>query len=255
VAPPPHFLIIGAQRCGTHSLRRWLGESSAVELPPAKEIHFFDLKFERGLDWYRSRFPERRGAITGEASPYYVFHPLAPRRIGELLPDVQLIVLLRDPVERAVSHYHHSVAKGFEPLELSEALDREPERLAGEADRIVAEPAYRSAPHRNFSYQARGLYADQLERWRSLFPADQLLAVHSERLFARPREQTGRVCEFLGIPPIELADAPAYGGRNYAPAPPQVEKRLRDRFAAPNERLYELVGDDFGWNRQPEPGL
>lgn len=247
MAPPPHFLIIGAQRCGTHSLRRWLGESSEVELPRAKEIHFFDLKFERGLDWYRSRFPARRDAITGEASPYYVFHPLAPRRVSELLPGVRLILLLRDPVDRAVSHYHHSVAKGLEPLELHEALDREPERLAGEVERIATEPAYKSASHRNFSYQARGLYADQLEVWHSFFPTEQLLVVNSERLFARPGDEMRRVCRFLGITAIEVDDARAHGRRDYAPTPPEVEERLRDRFAAPNDRLYQLIGEDYGW--------
>lgn len=258
----PDFLIIGAQKCGTSSLFRYLGESPHVELPTAKEVHFFDRQFERGPDWYRSQFPEpgsaralrRRRRITGEASPYYLFHPLAARRVREVLPEVRLLALLRNPVHRAVSHYYHELGNGFEELPLPVALDREQERLAGEAERIAADPGYEGFNHRHFSYQARGIYADQLAVWRSLFPDDQLLVINSDRLFESPREEMERVYEFLGLPGKPPRDLGAYNRRDYPSMPDEVEARLTAHFSDPNARLYELTGSDFGWPAHRDGG-
>lgn len=251
----PDFLIIGAQKCGTSSLFRWLGESPHVALSSRKEVHFFDLQFHEGVDWYRSYFPPSgaRGEgggqrpPVGESSPYYLFHPLAARRVREVLPDVRLIVLVRNPVHRAVSHYYHEVGNGFETLPLPAALDQEEERLAGEAERIAAEPGYVSFNHRHFSYQARGLYVDQLEAWSSLFPRDRVLVVSSERLFERPREEVGRIFDFIGAPGSPPEHYEAYNQRDYPSIPPDIEERLTARFADHNARLYRFVGEDFGW--------
>lgn len=246
----PDYLIIGAQKCGTSSLFRYLGESPHVELPTEKEIHFFDNKFDRGLDWYRAHFPKPKGGrrrMTGEASPYYLFHPLAPRRIREALPDVRLLALVRNPVHRAVSHYYHELGNGFEDLPLAAALDREEERLAGEAERIEAEPGYSSFNHRHFSYKARGVYVDQLTLWRSIFPEEQLLVINSDSLFERTDVEMRRVYEFLGLPGRPPRELGAYNRRDYPQIAADVEARLADHFAPHNARLYELLGEDLGW--------
>ena len=140
----PDFLIIGAQRCGTTSLYRYLCAHPSVQ--PAvlnKGIHYFDTNHEQGTAWYRSHFPSepykaylrrRRGVervLTGEGSPYYFFHPLAPGWIAEELPEARFVVMLRDPVGRAYSQYQHEVARGFEALAFEEALEEEEERLGG----------------------------------------------------------------------------------------------------------------------------
>lgn len=251
----PDFLIIGAQKCGTSSLFRWLGQSPHVTLSSRKEVHFFDLQFDEGVDWYRSYFPpparrsDGRGqrAPVGESSPYYLFHPLAAQRVRDVLPDVRLIVLVRDPVHRAVSHYYHEVGNGFETLPLPAALDREEERLAGEAERIVAEPGYTSFNHRHFSYKARGAYVDQLEAWSALFPRERFLVVGSERLFERPREEMERIFGFLEAPGPPPESFEAYNQRDYPAIPTEVEERLTAHFADHNARLYRFVGEDFGW--------
>jgi hypothetical protein len=247
----PNFIIVGAQKGGTSSLYRWLGEAASIEVPSKKELHFFDDNFHRGADWYRSFFGGRDGpsdgAITGEASPYYLFHPLVPRRVKETLPQVKLIAVLRDPVQRAVSHYYHELGNGVESLPLEAALDREPERLAGEAERMVAEPGYVSFNHRHFSYQARGVYADQLRAWREHFPPDQMLVVQSERLFDDTHAEMARVLDFLGVAPEPPTSLPPWNQRSYPAIPPAIEARLADRFAPDNQRLYELIGEDFGW--------
>jgi hypothetical protein len=248
----PDFLIIGGQKCGSTSLFRNLAESPEV-LPARKEIHFFDVQFDRGVDWYRThfRFEGADGAaggrtITGEASPYYLFHPLAPQRARAVAPDARLIALLRNPVRRAVSHYYHEVGNGVEELPLAQALEREPERLAGEAERIAAEPGYSSFAHRHFSYQARGDYLVQLEAWLAAFPREQLLVLNSERLFGAPDEEMRRVYDFL-----DLAGEPrgfdAWNQRGYPAPEPEVVDRLTAHFAKRNERLYEFLGEDFGW--------
>lgn len=247
----PDFLIIGAQKSGTSSLYRWLGEAASIEVPSKKELHFFDLNYSEGLDWYRDCFAGRDGpspgSVTGEASPYYIFHPLVPRRVRETIPDVRLIAVLRDPAQRAVSHYYHEVGNGVENLPLEAALDQEPERLAGEVERMLADPGYESYNHRHFSYQARGVYADQLESWLEEFPAEQLLVVKSERLFEDPAAELGRVQAFLEVPAEPPGDPPPWNQRSYPSVAPQTERRLAERFAPENERLYELIGEDLGW--------
>src|SRR5262249_6009960 len=180
----PSFLIVGAQRCGTTSLSRQLDEHPAVfGAVLHEEVHFFDVSYRRGLSWYGCHFPllaaarraTRRADVTPvsfESSPYYMFHPWAPERIARDLPGVRLLVLLRDPVERAYSGHAHEVAHGFETESFEAALEAEPARLAGQAERIVAEPGYFSYSHQHHSYIAPGEYVDHLHHLERHFRPD-----------------------------------------------------------------------------------
>jgi Sulfotransferase domain len=268
--PMPDYLIIGAQRSGTTSLDSYLRRHPAVvPAPLTKEVHYFDRNFHLGEGWYRAHFPTRAALqrrqrraglphlpLTGEATPYYVFHPHAPQRIARLLPHAKLIVLLRDPVARAWSHYHHEVALGFEPLSFEEAIDAEDDRLGGEHERMLANPGYSSFVHRHHSYLARGRYVEQLPAWQELFPPEQLLVVQSELLFADPDGQFARVQRFLGLPVVSLPDYPRRGqhrqgreGSRTRWGPKEAtRRRLADYFAPHNKALYELLDTDFGWN-------
>ncbi len=175
----PDMIIIGAMKCGTTSLFRYLAEHPDFFPPMTKEIHFFDSKYDQGLDWYRRRFPTKikrltcrlrgRRIITGEASPYYMFHPHAMRRIASILPTVKLIVLLRNPVDRAYSHYHYEVKHGREQLTFEEAIDAEPGRLAGELDKMLQDEGYFSVHYGRHAYLRRGIYVEQLKACRALF--------------------------------------------------------------------------------------
>jgi hypothetical protein len=258
--PLPDFLILGAQKAGTTALYAYLRAHPALTGPAWKEVSFFDRHFWRGEAWYRGNFPNkvylrairaRAGVdpIVGEASPSYVFHPLAPERAAELVPDTRLIVLVRNPVDRALSHYHHEVALGREPLPFEQALDDEETRMAGELERM-RDPRYFSHSWWNFTYQARGRYAEQLQRWLELFPHEQLLVIPSEDLLQRPRETYAHVLNFLGAPPHELAEYPRIFERDYPAMDPATRDRLRDHFAKPNRRLYELLGRDLGWEQR-----
>jgi Sulfotransferase domain len=256
----PDYLIIGAQRAGTTSLHRYLVQHPAVRTTlRTKGVHFFDTGYGRGMSWYASRFPTRLTARyltrrhgleprTGEASPYYLFHPHVPLRVAEQLPRVKLIALLRDPVSRAYSHYQHEVARGFETLSFEEAIEAEPARLAGETRRLLAEPLYNSFAHQHHSYLARGRYHEQLARWRSRFDDAQLLVLSSERFFAEPERTFRQVLDFLELPAFTPAAFEVHNAHDYRRMGDQVHGRLVEHFHEPNRRLYESLGDDLGWS-------
>lgn len=260
--PLPDWLMIGGQRCGTTSLHQYLVRHPGVGSAFRKEVSFFDANWPRGPRWYRAHFPttlsrswtERRhgyGMVVGEATPYYLFHPAVPARARSLVPDARLIVLLRDPVERAWSAYQLQRAIGTEPLEFEQALAQEDERLRGEEDRLLADPGYRSAAHRHFSYQARGMYADQLERWLEHFPREQLLIADSRELFSDPAGMVARTFAFLGLPDRPASSYPiAQNATRSGGMSEQARALLEERFHEPNRRLFALLGTDYGWNRE-----
>jgi hypothetical protein len=246
--PLPTALIIGAQKAGTTALYAWLRRHPLVAGPSWKEVNYFDRRYAKGERWYRGNFPRARAAsIVLEASTGYVFHPLAPERARALIPAARLIALVRDPVSRAYSHYQHEVALGREPLSFEEAIDREEERMEGELDRMLADPAYFSHAWWNYTYLARGHYAEQLERWLAVFPDEQLLVVPTGDLGESPRETYARVLAHLGAPAHDLGDYPRVFARDYAELSAETRSRLGEYFAEPNRRLYELLGRDLGW--------
>ena len=246
----PDFLVVGSKRAGTTSVYHYIiGHPAVAPCLTSKGTHFFDVNFHRGTSWFRSGFPRpsAQWQVTGEASPYYMFHPLAPERIAAVLPDVKLIVVLRDPVARTWSHYHCEVRNGVEPLAFEEALEREEERLAGEAERMRREPGYESFALRHYSYLARGRYAEQLETLLRLFPAEQVLVLQSERLLADPHAELAKAWDFLGLPPVHLERLQPMHAGTYGPLAEDTVTRLREYFAPHNERLYALPGIDFRW--------
>src|SRR5204863_1938530 len=171
----PDFLLIGGQRCGSTSLYTTLCGHPQVLAGAHKEPHFFDNHHLRGEHFYRRLFPLRahlraRRAITGEATTHYLSHPAVPERVAAMLPDVRLIAILRDPVERAYSHYQLAHRNGRELLSFEEALAAEDERLAGEEERLLADPTYRGEVYSVQCYRTRGLYLRQLEWWWQQVP-------------------------------------------------------------------------------------
>jgi sulfotransferase family protein len=250
VRPLPDFLVLGAQKAGTTALYEYLRRHPQITGPSWKEVSFFDRHWARGESWYRGNFPNlarTRGKLVGEASPSYVFHALTPRRVQEVVPQARLIVLVRNPVDRALSQYNHEVALGREPLPFEEALDAEEERLRGEDERMAADPRYFSREWWSHTYKARGRYAEQLERWLAVFPREQLLVLPSDDLGSDPARAHAQVLEFLGASPQRLDSYPRVYGREYEPMRPETRERLAAEFEAPNRRLYELLGRDLGW--------
>lgn len=199
----PDFLIIGAQRSGTTSLFHYLGHHPRVKLPIIKEIHYFDLQFYRSTNWYFAHFPQSHKSqftITGEASPYYLFHTDVPYRVAELLPNVRLIILLRDPVARAYSHYTHNCHLGLESRGLDEAINADMNAILMGKSISLATPY----SHRHHTYVARGVYIEQLKRWYQYFSKDQILCLNSTNLFQSSPQTLHRVIEFLHLDATEL---------------------------------------------------
>ncbi|MEM1041843.1 MAG: sulfotransferase [Bacteroidota bacterium] len=255
----PDFIIIGAQKAGTSSLHYYLSQHPQVIASSVKEVHYFDNHFEEGLLWYKAHFPLRsrvrrrerelgKPVLVGEASPYYLFHPHAPRRIREALPEAKLIAFLRDPVKRAYSHYQMGVRRNKESLSFEEAVERERERLPGETVKMLADEHYRSEFHQVYSYVERGIYVDQLEVYAELFGRDQLLVMPSEALFADTQATVDAVTDFLGLERAPLTDVePKWVGTYKKKAALPLEDELRAFYAPHNQRLYEFLGRTFDW--------
>jgi Sulfotransferase domain len=254
----PDFFVLSGGRCGSTSLFAILCAHPQVMAPSHKEVHFFDRNYERGLDFYRRLFPfeahrrsrERRlgsKVLTGEATTYYLLHPAVPSRVFAALPQARLIVMLRDPVDRAYSHYQLAVRAGKETLSFEEALDAEEERLAGAEERLATDPSFDSPSHRYHSYVRRGLYLQQLERWEDRFPREQFLILPSESFFADTAGSLARLTAFLGLEPFGGPFPPPRNRAAYEGLRPDTRRRLQERFAEPNRRLEEHLDIDLGW--------
>ncbi|MDQ6642430.1 MAG: sulfotransferase domain-containing protein [Actinomycetota bacterium] len=267
---PPDFLVIGAKRGGTTSFYYDLLDHPSVLplFPPpiprlkteaTKGAHFFDSNFTRGPRWYASYFPTRttryvaarRAAstvVTGEASPYYLFHPAAAERAYALVPGAKIIVLLRDPVERTYSHWKERRRSRAEDLQFREALGAEPGRLVGERERLLRDPAYHSNAWEQQSYATQSVYVDALEPWVRLFGRRRVLALASEDYYTDPAAALGTAHDFLDIPGWPSTPGTVRNAAAGEPLPPDLLAQLRARFAEPNRRLEQLLGMTFPWS-------
>lgn len=250
----PDFIVIGAMKSGTTALMDYLMRTESVFTPVnaagsyVKELHFFDKNHERGPNWYRVYFPLERARpptphAIGEGTPYYLFHPLVPERVARLLPSARLIAILRDPVERAWSHYRMSVNLDREPLDFDAALAAEEQRLAADWQRLAAgqQPSDAFQYH---SYAARGRYAEQLERWYRHFPREQVLLLTNDALDSEPAGVYEQVLAHLGLPmPAVRPELGVVGTtRAKGPMPDAARASLAQTFEAPNEQLRALTG-------------
>jgi hypothetical protein len=247
----PGFLIIGAQKCGTTSLFHYLSQHPDLNLPVTKEIHFFDLQYEKGIDWYESKFPSADTScekITGEASPYYLFHPLVPERVATHFPTIKLIVMLRNPVDRAYSHFMHQRKLNEEPIDLFEtAIAMEDVRTTGEEEKLKFGLVDESLPHRRHSYVNRGYYYEQIKRWLKYFPMSQLLFVKSEELFQHPTKVLEEIYIFLNISRIMPSNLKPKNTNTYPEMLDDTRINLNIKFNEDSRKLKELLGAKFSW--------
>jgi hypothetical protein len=243
-APRVTFLIAGAQKGGTTALYDYLHDMPDVALSREKEPHFFD---DETQDWaspdygrYHAQFDDPAGRPCGEATPIYLYWPNSLERIRAYNPAMRLILALRDPVERAWSHWRMEFARGPETLPFAQAIRRGRMRL------FDAEPW---GFHREFSYVERGFYGEQIERLLGLFPQEQLLVVKSDDLRADPGPVLAKVRAFIGLPPgpppapreSHVGVEMDYGSELTA----EDSALLRQLYARDDERLNALTGISF----------
>ena len=248
----PSFLIIGAQRSGTTSLYRYLAEHPNVKPAIKKEIQFFDFKYGKGINWYRAHFPMAGSDnlfITGEARPNYLFHADAPARAASILPEVMLLAILRNPVERAYSNFWHEVRLGHERRSFEEAVRREKDKLVAHSGSHDDDNGDYNFDLHHHSYLGRGLYAQQIERWLKFFRKEQLLVIQSESFYADPPLILAKINKFLNLPEHEWESHPRklYNRASYPEMGDKTQQTLLEFFRPHNERLFEILGREFNW--------
>jgi hypothetical protein len=257
----PNVLIAGGQRCGTTSMYRALSQHpSALKAVMHKGVHYFDTNYDHSLSWYRSHFPllmtyrkiqhdTATTPVTFESSPYYGFHPLAAERIERDLPGVKLLVLIRDPVERAYSAHAHELARGFETEPFEAALELEAERVAGEEAKLRADPSYQSLRHQHNAYVGRGQYVELLRRLEGVFGRDRLHVVDSQRFFDDPEPTFADVLSFLALPASGSITFERHNARPRAEMSTELRHRLSEHFRPYDEELTSWLGWTPSWCR------
>lgn len=255
----PDYVVIGAMRCGTSRFHNLLTQHPYVPRAAEKELHFFDRpeRFAKGIEWYRSCFPvpewkDGQRTINGEATPMYLFDPLVPERMAQVVPDAKLIVLLRNPVDRAYSHFHLRVRRGQETSSFEETVQEELALLADREKELSEDERRPSAkPGQGPNIVARGVYVDQLMHWRQFYDEEQMLVLKSEDFFKHTADTLKVVQSFLGVPYAEIEVPPRKTRREqtyeYEPMDPATRQRLEAFFEPHNRRLYDYLGRDFDW--------
>lgn len=251
----PDFIIIGAGKSGTSSLYNYLIQHPNIYSAKIKEVNYFIRKWTK---WYRPNFPTifqkfyvkkllKKPFLTGEASPFYLLHPNVPKKVYEKIPDVKLIIILRDPVDRAFSQYNQWKNTDFENLTFEEAIKTEKIKTREEWQNYTDEEIPDSRKNVKYSYLEGGLYFEQIKRWLDVFPRNQILILKAEDFFSFPSKISSEVFEFLGAPPFEVDSTKKFNVGQYSQIEPNTEKSLRIFFQPYNKKLYELLGKDFQW--------
>jgi hypothetical protein len=240
----PEALVIGAPKCGTTSLMAYLGAHPQVWSQPRKELHFFNNRWDWGLEWYAAQFPHRGPAgprVRLEGTPDYLQNPAIAERVKQTLAGVKLIVLLREPVKRALSWYHHQRRWGGLAGSPEAVIGRELEELQALPDVERQRLGWRSP-----NCLAGSMYDAQLRSWKIHFSSQDLLLLRFEDLRRNPRQITRRSLRFLGLDPDALpADAP-FTAQNSAPEPypsldPPLAQRCRQTLLAGAHALWGQI--------------
>ena len=228
----PNFLIIGAQKSGTSSLFFYLKFHPEIKRPIKKEIHYFNIHFDKGLDWYKAHFPKQsENYLTGEASPDYIFHPDTPKRVKGLNPEMKLILLVRDPIVRAYSAYQMNKRMGIDKrATFEEAVDFE----LSEKNKNKSEYDY---DRHNYFYLERGLYARQLEQWTSVFDRNQILVISSKIFFSQTETVLKQVYRFLEISENLPPTLKPMNVGKYPPLLDRTYKSLKQYYAEDSKLL------------------
>ncbi len=256
----PDFFIIGAAKCGTTSLYDYLIQHPQIIPASQKEIFFFDGYFDMGILWYKAYFStylekyfkkilQKKDLITGEANPNYIFHPLVPKRIFNAFPNAKLIIILRNPVDRAYSDYNMRVRMNDENLSFEDSLKDEKRRVMGEREKIYKNENYFSYNLTTYSYLDRGIYIEQIKDWMNLFSKKQMLILRTEDLDENPNKILKQTFEFLGISNFKIKNMKRKNVGKYKEMNSNTRKWLIEYFKPHNERLYKYLGRNFDWDK------
>lgn len=250
--PLPDFLIIGTQKGGTTSLYNHLTSHPQVLSAAKKEILYFDYNFSEDENWYRKFFPLlarlKKNFLTGEADPDYLYHFHAAERIAQTTDNIKLIVLLRNPVDRAISHYWFEVKDGHETLSIHEAFEKEEERITEGKQMILGNKDFYSFEYEHFSYKDRGKYSEQIKRYLAYFDLKQMLILKSEDFFIKTQETFNKLTSFLNLPDYTLQSIKPYNVGDYQKKGyTDIRDTLTEFYEPYNKELYSLFNVDPWW--------
>ncbi|MDJ0556593.1 MAG: tetratricopeptide repeat protein [Microcoleaceae cyanobacterium MO_207.B10] len=243
----PNFLVIGVKKGGTTSIYNYLTQHPQIIPAIKKEIDFWSFYFYRGLDWYRAHFPlipDSEKFLTGEASPSYFDSPNTPARLFHFFPKIKLILLLRNPVDRAISNYYHEVRSNPESMSVEEVISSKLEKLIKVSSSLVQQQDYWSYQG---DYIASSLYLDWLQKWLTVFRREQLLILKSEDFYNCPASTMKQVFDFLDLPNYQIRDYPKLNAGSYASISESIRQKLSEYFQPHNQRLEEYLGMKFNW--------
>lgn len=255
----PDFIVIGGMKCASTSLHHLVQQHPDVAKSVMKETNHFSNHFRRSLRWYRTNFAPKSSArrheeqtgrkmITGESSPLYIFHPLAAKRIYEAYPNAKLILVIRNPIDRAWSHFKQMERRKHEPLSFEEALEQEPGRINGEMEKLIAGEIDFSPQLVHFTYLERGKYLNQIKKFHEYFPKEQLMIIKTEDFKQDQKAILDRTCEFLGLSPYEWPKIKSYNVGGYSEKmKPETRQFLQEYFEPHNAALSEYLNKDFNW--------
>ena len=258
----PDFLIAGFNRSGTHSLFEYIGQHPNIKNASRREIHYFTLSYWRGLNWYKSYFPtkiykkqfenkNRTKLLTGEATPHYIFHPLAIKRIKQLLPNVKLIIILRNPIDNAYSHYQHYKIAGIEKDTFEEAIKQDKQRYK------ILEHLYNSDQVKEHSltqvkmpYVSYATYVNHIKRLLQIFPRKQILFIKNTELNENPQVVLKHIFDFLEIKQEKIKDLKKHNIGKYENMKSKTRYELSEYF-----KLASIFLDVSGFRSglEPEP--
>ena len=241
----PNFIVIGVGKCGTSSLSKYIEQHPEVLPAAEKEIHFFNKKYEFGLDWYKSHFPKisnQSQFITGESTPWYLNSLGVEKRIFQHFPNIKLIVILRNPVHRAFSQYNMHFQKGIEKRSFENVVKSEIKQIRKIKDLNL-----------NYSPPGKGclgigLYVYFLERWMSIFPKQQFLILESEDLRKKPQQTMSKVFNFLNLSNCENINFKQYNASDYSPIDANMHSTLCKFFEPYNQKLEKYLDVKFDWS-------
>jgi hypothetical protein len=284
----PTFVIAGTMKSGTSSLASWIGDHPQGFVAPVKEVHYFnaDDHYSKGVGWYRSNFEGADDAVAvGDATPLYSFYPEAVERMASLLPEARVIVCMRNPIDRAYSHYRHWY---YRRVHEDRTWEQVVEDELADPDPGPPDPRGGAYDPKDPRYLQQGHYAEQLERLCSFYPREQVMGVLTDDLKKRPHDVYREVCEFLGMDPERAPDTvgvaknesfefrparfwrwsvkhrflerlPGPTGKfiainvmrrpvRYKPMDPALRVRLAEHFAPRNAALADWLGREINWS-------
>ncbi|MFB4167267.1 sulfotransferase domain-containing protein [Virgibacillus sp. JSM 102003] len=246
----PSFLILGAQKAGTTSLFKYIEKYAENFTPPIKkELYFFSEKYHKGYSWYKSWFPLKlqNGHITGEATPDYLFYHKCAKRVYEKYPNMKMVVLLRNPIDRAYSQYNFqrnsNKTNAYNPLTFKDALNEELN--------IKNIPEEFDFYYKYRSYLKRGHYYEQIKEWIHYFPENQILFIESDSFYKETEYYLKEVFSFLNLK-FKKNKKLSFKAQNKTEYSEQLNHStrefLREYYKPHNAKLYSLLNRDFEWN-------